>query len=147
MFDLLGFWFNVSVIVGVLLCPLFPAGAFIVNRFISRVTGDERLAEKYSERVFEWEGIDATIFGISVPFPVMVIFGIVCPISWLALFAAFVDHDMMLVESVTVASTTLAPYTGEVALLIVLYFGVEYLARKMWNVKAKVDSILEKGAS
>ena len=130
MFDLLGFWFNVSVIVAVLLAPTALVISVVFPLFVKQVTGDSKLESKVSNWICEGvrSGYYSTSYTVvlgkhKVHDALLAVPIAVGTFSWVGLLVGhFVPCDTgevaikgTLVGSLGDFAAFLAPYTGSVA--------------------------------
>ena len=154
MFDLLGFWFVVSLCSVLLLIPVFYVVWFLARHFTQAVTEDKTLAKKVGNWIWATHSKTSTIVfnrfviydGINVPATIISV------ITWLFYLikevAACTEHlaggHPSLVEDVSTIATTLAPYIGSLVVCLLIYIATVYCGRKFWKLKVKVDEIIEK---
>jgi len=147
MIDLLGYWSTVTIVTALLLLPFLFITSFIVWHFVHTVTGDRSMAEK--SRDFFWDNMNGNrdssrLFKVRIHDAWVILSLFASFILWIPVLGRSFHESLPLYESVSYGSQIIAPYTGNVALLIFVYFGFIFLARKSFATYKKLEKVIEK---
>ena len=153
--DLIGFWFNATIMTVLLLSPLLHIATVLIRHFVHKITGDEELAGDTARRVLcqegNWrQGRHTVILGrVTLPVNTGVFLFFVWAGSILAWFGSAVLCDEALltysvVYAVSTVASTLAPYTGGIAVAIAVYVASIAIGRKVYSISTKVNKLMEK---
>jgi len=161
MLDLIGFWFNVSVItLLVAVIPLFFVGFFLVRHMLVKITNDERASYKTMSKVWDnwgdyhyffntkFDGYgDAIESKFKINEVILGVYVFCIAVGVIMLGIAYLEKDLeglTLIGSVSGISEAFAPYTSGVAIFLAAYFGVIYVGRKVYLISEKVNKVMEK---
>ncbi len=151
MFDLLGFWFNVTVITIFIMFPSIFILKWLTKHFVLKVTKDRELADKAGNFVIQSTGnrynpYETTIFN-RIKLPVErdgLVVPVIMQVIVLCILGIYIlTHETTLVDVVSNVSSALAPYTGVLALFIIVYYGVIYICSKLFVLQSKINTILK----
>ena len=148
MFDLIGFWGNVTFLTVVLLSPyVVLVLPLLVHHFVYKVTQDKSKAKSAENKVWNnhnSSGNYSDIFGTRIH-DIFLAFGVIgggffSPV----LIVAYFTTGRGVVEIVAGVSTACAPYTSTAFLCIGVYIGAIVTLRKAYTAYIKVEKVLQK---
>lgn len=152
MFDLIGFWFVVSLVCILLFAPMLiiiqPLGAHLVYK----ITENNCYGNRVGDFIFKTGGCQHSIifnrfkiydfWAFIIPTA-----GIFCWLGYLISIPVRADHylpELSLVDCVSIISTKTSSFMGYVGIFFLIYYGTIFFGKQIWKLKVKVDEIIEK---
>lgn len=151
MFDLIGFWTVVSILTFASTAIGWPIMAFLVEHLVEEITGDNKMARKAGERVFN-EGSSCVILmgrlkipeGLFIPSAMfsLIFWPIYNIIYWIG--TATDKNVFSITEVVGGIAIHTSSFMGYVGVFLLAYYGTILVGRQFWKLKVKVDEVIEK---
>ena len=151
MFDLIGFWFVVSMVCVAMLTPLCFIAFPLVTHMVGKITGERDLVRKAEKYMFDYlgSGVHLVLNRLKVREELIwssLIIG--CSLWVCSLVSVYSPNGRSesVVELIAWWGANTAPFMGYVGVLALVYFGIIFFGKQFWKLKVKVDAVIEKAS-